>query len=134
MGMKQRIVLAFCFSVGMLPIGFATPLQAESTPVDGSSSTVPAAVQQADCEPPVVFEPADAALSCRNEEQPLGEDALINPQDPFWASCSGDQCGCYDPPCSEECAVGDTACFASCRQGQKRCAICCCCFDCQWYC
>jgi hypothetical protein len=42
------------------------------------------------------------------------------------ASCSGDDCGCYDPPCTEQCAPGDQTCFHACVHGQVQCAILCC--------
>lgn len=57
------------------------------------------------------------------------------------ASCSGDQCGCYDgqPECIAECPpVGDPAhmaCVHDCIRGSVQCSICCCCEDtCPLYC
>jgi hypothetical protein len=41
-------------------------------------------------------------------------------------ACSGDLCGCYDPPCNEQCAPGDLGCFRACRRDQIDCGIACC--------
>lgn len=41
--------------------------------------------------------------------------------------CSGDWCGCYDPPCiNGQCAPNDWPCIHACIKEQKNCAIWCC--------
>ncbi|MET0591349.1 MAG: hypothetical protein ABW133_01530 [Polyangiaceae bacterium] len=44
------------------------------------------------------------------------------------AWCSGDLCGCYDPPCTEECPPppAGQSCLAACRRAQIQCAKACC--------
>jgi hypothetical protein len=44
------------------------------------------------------------------------------------AWCSGDLCGCYDPPCTEECPPlpAGQQCLAACRRAQIQCAKACC--------
>ena len=41
-------------------------------------------------------------------------------------TCSGDDCGCYEPPCNQLCAAGDWDCFGACRRAQRDCAVACC--------
>ena len=45
-------------------------------------------------------------------------------------ACSGEDCGCYDPPCEEQCSgltgAAYDSCFIGCVQAQVRCAIDCC--------
>lgn len=67
------------------------------------------------------------AQVCGDSELPSIEQDLFGTPTPTWLSCSGDDCGCYEPPCSEECDVGDEQCMQGCRQGQIHCAVCCCC-------
>lgn len=61
----------------------------------------------------------------------LLEEPALTPADwevesPLFASCSGENCGCYDPPCTSECDSGDFACIRACTRAQVRCAVCCC--------
>ena len=44
------------------------------------------------------------------------------------AWCSGDLCGCYEPPCTEECPPlpAGQQCMAACRRAQIQCAKACC--------
>lgn len=81
--------------------------------------------------------PAPAAVACAAPAvESLDLDALladanqtpaeIEGQSPLFLSCSGDNCGCYDPPCSTQCDPGDWPCMNACRREQVQCAICCC--------
>ncbi len=112
--------------LALLVIGFATSLAAEElTPSSGCG--LEALPLFAD----------EGAPSCTNADQTPGTEELGKLEsvpEPIFMSCSGDLCGCFTPPCNEQCEVGDTACMSSCRQEQKRCAICCCCGPCPYYC
>ena len=56
------------------------------------------------------------------------DEASPAPAETQQAWCSGDLCGCYDPPCTECCPPPPEgqACLAACRRSQIRCAIACC--------
>lgn len=60
----------------------------------------------------------------------LLEEPVLTPVDGdqklFLGGCSGELCGCYDPPCSEQCPGGGWQCLAACNRQQVQCAIWCC--------
>lgn len=47
-------------------------------------------------------------------------------ESPIFLSCSGDNCGCYEPSCTEECGPPPNPCHSACRRAQVQCAIACC--------
>lgn len=142
--MKLRRDVVLGLALAALLIGFAASAGAASSPAEEGVQPVAAAAAETTSVAPLVFESPGKAPTCQHPASnlsqvflsDLGLGDLQSMQEPILldGTCSGDVCGCYDPPCNEECEVGDMACMSSCRQEQKQCAICCCCCDCQWWC
>lgn len=60
----------------------------------------------------------------------LLEEPVLTPvegsQELLLSGCSGEWCGCYDPPCEEQCTGGGWQCMTACSRAQIQCAIACC--------
>ena len=101
---------------------------------------LPALAMATTATPAIGFEPAP--LSCSPAaptkmflEAPAGLDSgrpsvegqlplLLPPAHP---TCSGDDCGCYSPPCQEQCAGQPCCqCLMECAQAARQCARACC--------
>lgn len=110
------LLLAFPFSLGAELNTVAVP-QAEAAPaVSGTAN-------------PLALEFFEEVGSCLASAQPWDPEYLIGIP-PVMPSCSGDNCGCYDIPCSEECPPEDLRCYRKCVEEQSECASCCCCPEC----
>jgi hypothetical protein len=65
-----------------------------------------------------------ACLGATTGAESAGDLALLTPEPT--PMCSGDDCGCFEPPCNQQCESGDQDCFRACFQWQKSCARACC--------
>lgn len=107
----------FSLALGALPVAAA---EAPPAPVSVLSA-VPSAVA---CAAPVVLTPIEIAGLLA---EPLATPDLGGTAPAVrFASCSGDDCGCYNDPCEDQCPPGNQPCITQCVRGQIRCARACC--------
>ncbi len=145
--MVLRLGMA-ALSVAVASTLLTGPARAEESQAGESSKVAAPAVSQARCGVSSLFESPGQAVG----GPALGGQALVSlvpvPSQsegslfgtpapaPVWLSCSGDNCGCFDPSCPEQCdgEPNYNQCVSSCMHGQSRCALCCCCGPCPPYC
>lgn len=112
--MKAICMKSGLWALALLGLWLALPLAASAEPA------------LLDCQPA-----AAQALTLLDMAPELGQNVspVVPPETqpaPLKMSCSGDDCGCYEPSCIEECGAGNWPCINPCRRAQIQCAIACC--------
>lgn len=130
--MKCSRVLFFAIAAAFV----GSSAYAAAAPADAAADTGVAAAAvvttetgapEATCPVPLDLTPRTGDSSAQVSLPQVDAGSFEGSQKPVWlGGCSGDLCGCFNPPCSEECPVGNQACMGECRREQKRCAIACC--------
>lgn len=119
----RRVLL----SLGMaaLSVAFAPTLGAGLAKADERQAVVAPAVSQASSTAPLPLDLGEVPV-CLDSVQTWNPGGLRGLPTPVVLSCTGEECGCFDPPCYEQCPSGDLLCKLACRDEQRECAIACC--------